>query len=108
MKRFYFDVRLAGELFGDPDGSDLEDLAAARRHAIRIARGVISGDVLDGVLRLGSTIEVRDEARQPVLTLPFRNALKIDNKAGPEGARPGQAYRSAGGHLRLVLGSSSG
>jgi hypothetical protein len=97
MARFFFQVRIDGEVFDDPEGSELAHALAARNHAVRIARGVMSSDILEGVLGLGASVEVRDHAWRLVLTLPFADALLVDSAVPRQSAlfAPPLSYRGA-------------
>lgn len=61
----------------DDEGQELTDLATARAQAIRAAREIIADQARDGRINLSPWIEVEDEDRRPVLTLPFRSAVEI-------------------------------
>jgi hypothetical protein len=61
----------------DEEGVELPDLAAAHEQAIKAARELASAELTRGTLYLKHRIEVEDEDRRPVLTLPFRAAFKI-------------------------------
>jgi hypothetical protein len=102
MARFFFQVRIGDEFFDDPEGSELAHLVAVRAQAVRIARGVMSGNILEGVLGLGASVEVRDHAWRLVLTLPFADAFLADSVI----PRPQASFVPPVPHLRLVPGSS--
>ena len=85
MPRFFFNVYDDAAVI-DEVGLDLPDLAAARQAAVEEARAVISEEVRNGRIDLAHRIEVEDEARRPVLVLPFSAAVEIEgpvNKGGP-------------------------
>jgi hypothetical protein len=77
MPKFYFNLRddVAVE---DDEGKDLPDAKKARAVAVGYARGIMSEDVKDGRLVLRDEIDILDEQRNKVLTLPFREAIEID------------------------------
>jgi hypothetical protein len=102
MARFFFQVRIGDEFFDDPEGSELAHLVAVRAQAVRIARGVMSGNILEGVLGLGASVEVRDHAWRLVLTLPFADAFLDDSVI----QRPPASFVPPLARLRLVPGSS--
>jgi hypothetical protein len=62
----------------DDEGWELRDVAAARAEAIRAAREIICDQVREGRINLSHRIEVEDEDRRPVLTLPFRSVVEIE------------------------------
>ncbi|MDP8912544.1 MAG: hypothetical protein M3N39_03075 [Pseudomonadota bacterium] len=76
MPRYYFNV-YDDAVTEDEEGRELPDLAAVRRAAIEGARSLIADQVLKGRLCLRCRIEVEDENRCPVLTLPFTAALEV-------------------------------
>ena len=86
MPKFFFNLRDDVSI-NDWEGKDLTDVAMARELAIKHARGMMSEDVKDGRLVLKDEIEVVDEQGEPVLKLPFRDAIEIDD--GPAGTAPG-------------------
>ena len=61
----------------DEEGSELPDVAAARRKALQNARAIASQEVLEGHLTLHHRIEVEDASGRPVLTLPFREVVQV-------------------------------
>ena len=65
-------------VFRDDEGQNLPDDAAARAEAIKAVRELICEQVRDGRINLSYRIEVEDEDRRPVLTLPFRSVLTIE------------------------------
>lgn len=85
MPRFFFNLYDDGATI-DEVGVELPDLAAAHEAALEEARAVISEEVRRGRIDLSHRIEVEDEARRPVLLLPFSAAIQIEgpvNKGGP-------------------------
>ena len=85
MPRFFFNVFDDGATI-DEVGVELPDLAAAHEAALEEARAVIIEEVRRGRIDLSHRIEVEDEARRPVLLLPFSAAVEIEgpvNKGGP-------------------------
>ena len=77
MPRFFFNLRNEINV-EDKEGQDLPDSDHARAVAVHHARGIMSEDVKDGRLILRDTIDVVDERGDPVLTLPFRDAIDIE------------------------------
>ena len=78
MPRFFFHLR-DGESVDDPDGVFLPDTRSARLEAIRNARDIMAEDVRRGQLTLSHRIEVTDENGEPILAVPFREVVEIEN-----------------------------
>ena len=78
MPRFFFNI-YDDTVTVDDHGVQLADAAAARAEALRAARDLICDQVRDGRLNLRHRIEIEDEDRRPVLTLPFRAAVEIED-----------------------------
>ena len=62
----------------DEEGSELPDMAAVRQKAIKNARSIACQEVLEGHLNMDHRIEVLDESDELVLTLPFREVIKLE------------------------------
>lgn len=77
MTRYFFHLQECGVVILDEEGMELADEATARDVAIKAARSVMAGEVQAGRLCLSCCIEVADAARNPVLRVPFRQALAI-------------------------------
>ena len=77
MPRFFFNLHDEVSV-EDKEGKDLADAGEARNQAVRSARGIMSEDVKDGRLVLKDSIDVIDEKGDRVLTLPFRDAIDIE------------------------------
>ncbi len=75
MPRFYLHVCDGSGFCEDEEGLDLPDLAAARRAAIEGLRDILAGELRAGVLRRAAFVEIEDEHRQLVLTVPFTEAV---------------------------------
>lgn len=76
MPRYFLNLRSETSV-DDAEGMFLEDAAAARREAIRSVRDILAAEVRHGRLPLAGAIEVTDEYGQPILTVPFAEALVI-------------------------------
>ena len=61
----------------DDEGIVLANVGAAREVALRSARSLIAEQALKGSIKLHHWIEVEDEDRRPVLTLPFGAAVEV-------------------------------
>jgi hypothetical protein len=75
MPRFFFHSFDRHGSAVDAEGVELPDTSVARRIALEGARALICDDVRSGVLDLTGSIEVSDEAGNPVLSLPFTQAV---------------------------------
>ena len=80
MPRFYFHICNGSGFVEDEEGAELPDAPAARMHAILSARDVMAGDMRRGELDLSSFIEVEDERRILLFTLPFSEAVEIKER----------------------------
>ena len=76
MPRCYCHTRGGPEEADDFEGLELDGEAEVYAEALRGARSLIAGAVLDGRLSLVERIEVEDESGKSVLTLPFADAVK--------------------------------
>jgi hypothetical protein len=76
MPHFYFDIANDIEV-EDPEGLDLDNLAAARQKAVAYARDLAAEAVRQGEIDLKHRIVISDEDRQPVLSVTFREAFVI-------------------------------
>lgn len=81
MPVFFFNIREAGELILDPDGSDLVDLAAARTEAIKAARSLLGAAVLAGRLPLDHAIVVTDVEGGEVLNITYAESVGTERRA---------------------------
>ena len=76
MPRFYFNIITGGGPLIDFEGTELADLEHARAEAIADARALMSTAMIDGYTIFGRSIEIRDEAGDLLLVLPFTDAVK--------------------------------
>jgi hypothetical protein len=76
MQRFYFNILSEAGLVEDLEGTELPDLEAARLEAIEDARQLMSDAVRIGYDIAARSVEVRNEAGEMVLLVPFAEALK--------------------------------
>jgi hypothetical protein len=77
MPTFFFHV-YDDHVCHDDDGLELPDVGAAHREAERSARSLACEQITKGRLNLRHRIEVEDEHRRLVLTLPFKNAFIVE------------------------------
>lgn len=79
MPRFFFNIH-DDAVTVDDQGVELSDVAAAREAALRSARELICEQVREGRVNLRHRIEIEDEDRRPVVTLPFASAIEIEGQ----------------------------
>jgi hypothetical protein len=77
MPRYYFHVCDGDGFTEDEEGRELPDLEAARGEAIKGARSIMEAEVRAGTVDLASFIEVENDSRELVFTLPFSEAIRI-------------------------------
>ena len=78
MPRFFFHV-FDDVVVRDDEGIELPDAEAARGAALAGARAMMCDQLMKGRLSLHHRIEVEDEDGADVLTLPFGEAIEIEN-----------------------------
>jgi hypothetical protein len=77
MPRFYFHLYNDADV-SDEDGEELPNLAAARAHAISMARFEISEAAKrDGRIVLSHRIDVEDEDAAVLASVHFRDAVQV-------------------------------
>lgn len=78
MALYYFDLHEHGSVIEDACGMDQPSMADALGEALRAAREIMCAELADGRLSLAAFIEVKDAARDTVLTVPFQDAVTIN------------------------------
>jgi hypothetical protein len=73
--RFFFHIRRDGELVLDDQGTELPDIAAARREAEQAARELLAEAIKAGYDTVPEAFVIADEHARPVETLPLVAAL---------------------------------
>ena len=76
MPRFYFDTKLNGSVFEDPEGADFETLAAAKHEALAAAAAFTAERLLRGNKIQDEEKIVRSENGETVARFKMRDALK--------------------------------
>ena len=62
----------------DDEGTDYEDLAAAKAAAIRAGRAMIADHINEGqAIHLSHRIEIADDAEKVLAVIPFREMVTI-------------------------------
>ena len=77
MPRYFFDLHECGDVVEDPEGCEVSDTDAARELAMKAARSIMMSEVADGRPCLSCHIVVRNEFREAVLEVPFRDAIQL-------------------------------
>ena len=68
---------IGGTVIADDDGVEHADVDSMKEAALKAARDVMCGEVMQGRLCLGCCVEVVDARGALVYRLPFRDALAI-------------------------------
>jgi hypothetical protein len=76
MPRFYFHL-YNDTVSCDDEGRVCPDQSSARQQAMAYARDMAAVSVRDGHLNLSHRIDVTDQDGAVIVTLPFRDAVKI-------------------------------
>lgn len=79
MSRFYFHYRNDLEYIEDEEGLELEDASAAWTKGIECIRDVLAGDLIQGMLRTSTRIEITDETNRPLMTVGFEEAVSVQS-----------------------------
>lgn len=79
MPLYYLHVCNGNGFVEDEEGQELADLDAARSAALRGARDIMSEEIRRGELNPASFIEVEDAEHQLLFTLPFSEAVRIND-----------------------------
>lgn len=77
MRRFYFHI-VNGRFVRDEEGQEFPDLDEARNEAIASARSIMREALWTGRLPLNECIQIADESGKVLLTVPFRDAVTIE------------------------------
>lgn len=77
MALFYFHLCSGDEFVEDQEGTEAADAQAAYLTAVQSLRGVMAGDVLRGYLNIASFIEIEDEQRSLVRTVPLTEVVAL-------------------------------
>jgi hypothetical protein len=75
MPLYFFNVRCGSDTVVDLEGTDLQDIDLAYREAIEDARQLMSNAILEGRDISSRYIEIRDQAGELLLTVPFLQAI---------------------------------
>ena len=75
MARFYFHLRSGGNIAKDDEGSELADLAAARKEALATAREIVADAVKSGKNGTPDCMIIADDHGSELMTVPMKDAL---------------------------------
>jgi hypothetical protein len=78
MARYYFHVHDDIDAV-DEEGCELPGQEVARERAIIAARELIADEARKGRINLSHCIVVTDENQRTVITLPFRDVVRIES-----------------------------
>jgi hypothetical protein len=78
--RYHFNIIKPSGIVHDHEGTELPTLQAARAHAIKDARLLMSMAILEGRDVSGRNIEITDEEGEVLLVVPFRDAIAIEDE----------------------------
>lgn len=76
MPRFFFHILTRTNIIKDQEGAELADLAAARREAIKDARGLMSTAIREGRDISHRYIEICDDTGIVMVKVPFSEAYE--------------------------------
>jgi hypothetical protein len=82
MPRYYLHICNGSGSVEDEEGAELPNLEAARVKAVEGLRDIMASEMKRGEINLGSFIEIEDENRQLVMTVPFTDAVSVTNRTG--------------------------
>lgn len=76
ISRYYFNLRLVGDqVIADQDGSDLPDIAAARREAMTAARQILAEAIKSGSENIPEAFVIADSEGRELATVTLAAAL---------------------------------
>jgi hypothetical protein len=81
MPRYFFNVYIGSDVIGDPDGQDLRDPDQAWEVAKAMAQNLMNTKFEQSVNWASSHIEVKDQADEIVLELPFLEAIHFTQRS---------------------------
>jgi hypothetical protein len=79
MARYFMHLVDGDDTLLDPDGVEATD-ETVKGMALKCARDCIAGDAHRGLIKLSYRIEVQDEAGTVVYSLPFSDAVTIEDR----------------------------
>lgn len=78
MARYFFDLHNGSGLTRDEEGRELENNDEARREALVGIRSVLGAEVANGSIDLDGRMEVLNENREILFTIPFSDAVAVN------------------------------
>ncbi len=80
MPRYFFHVCNGDGFTTDEEGLELPDVDAARATAVEGLRDIMASELKDGLLKTASFIEIEDETHELLLTVPFSEAVTVEER----------------------------
>ena len=77
MPRFFLHLCNGSGFVEDEEGVELSGVDAAREQAIDALRDIMAGEMRRGEINMGSFIEIEDQDRKWVMTIPFHEAVRV-------------------------------
>lgn len=77
MPLYFLDLVECGALIEDEEGETHASLDDAKRAALKAVRDVMCNEVAGGQLSLACRLDVFDDERKLVYSLPFKDALTV-------------------------------
>lgn len=77
MSRYFLNMTNAHGPLVDNEGISARDLTHAREQALANMLGVLSHEQLSGTLDLRGKLEITDDQRQVLETIPFSDAVRV-------------------------------
>lgn len=77
MQKYFFTLNECGKVLIDEEGVSLSGIEEARERATVQARSIMRAEVEEGRLCMSCQIDVLDDSGALVLSLPFKEAVKL-------------------------------
>jgi hypothetical protein len=77
MPHYHFNIRNGSGFTRDEEGLELSSVQDARNEAIKGARSLLSAEIMEGSLDLTGQIEVTDHDNDEVMTVHFRDTVRV-------------------------------
>ena len=78
MARYFFDLHNGSGLTRDEEGRELENNDEARSEALVGIRSALGAEVANGSIDLDGRMEVLNENREILFTIPFSDAVAVN------------------------------
>ena len=90
MPLFYLHLCNGAGFAEDEEGTELPDLAAARKRAIEGLRDIMAAELRAGEIDMGAFVEIEDEDRRLLATISFEDAVRVTAEQGQRRKHPQQ------------------